>query len=343
MTLETIEKVFSGLFSSGWVGEQLYVAWHGGEPLVLPPDYYEQAFGVIAGLTPDGVKIEHAFQTNGMFVSEQWCDFFKKHNASVGVSIDGPEDIHNANRITRSGTGTYSDVIAGIRCLRRNGVPCSVITVLSALSLRHPKELHDFYQSEGITDVCFNIEEVEGVNEHTSLAGMETRAAYLDFMRQLWNFNVASGALYFIREFKDMFQKIIRPSDNIQIDNTLIEPFEHLNVDYLGNFSTFSPELLGQKNAYYDNFVVGNFWREGLAQSLESRPYKRLSRDVAAGVELCRNSCEYFPICGGGSPVNKLYENGTMISSETTYCRLNVKAIADLAMEIIETSAARDA
>jgi hypothetical protein len=51
-------------------------------------------------------------------------------------------------------------------------------------------------------------------------------------------------------------------------------------------------------------------------------------------------SCEYFAVCGGGAPVNKLYENGTIVSSETMYCRLNVKVIADLAMEIIESSAA---
>ena len=115
MTPETIGKIFSGLFSSGWVSEQLYVAWHGGEPLVLPPDYYEQAFGLIADLAPAGVEVEHAFQTNGMFIDDRWCEFFKRHGASVGVSIDGPEHIHDKNRIARSGTGTFSQVIKEIR------------------------------------------------------------------------------------------------------------------------------------------------------------------------------------------------------------------------------------
>jgi uncharacterized protein len=307
MTLETVEKIFSGLFSSGWVGNELYVAWHGGEPLVVPPDYYEQAFGVITDLTPAHVKVEHAFQTNGMLVNDEWCEFFKRRHAILGVSVDGPEAIHDASRTTRSGRGTYSEVIDGIRCLRRNGVKFSVITVLSRLSLGHPKELHDFYQREGITDVCFNIEEIEGSNAQSSLVGDEMRAEYQNFMRQFWNLNVTSGALSYIREFKDMLQKIIRPSDATQIDNTLTEPFEHINVDYRGNFSTFSPELLGHKNAYYRDFIIGNFCRESLAQSLESEAFKRLSRDVAAGVELCRGSCEYFSVCGGGSPVNKLY------------------------------------
>ena len=88
------------------------------------------------------------------------------------------------------------------------------------------------------------------------------------------NRNVATGAISYVREFRDMFQKIIRPVDDTGIDNTLIEPFEHLNVDYLGNFSTFSPELLGQRNDYYHNFVIGNLWRESLAQSLEVRAFQ---------------------------------------------------------------------
>ncbi len=343
MTLATIEKVFSGLFSSGWVGNELYVAWHGGEPLVLPMDYYEQAFRVVADHTPAHVTVEHAFQTNGMLIDDAWCAFFKRHKATVGVSIDGPEEVHDANRIARSGRGTYSEVIEGIRRLRRNDVRFCVITVLSALSLRRPKEMHDFYRSEGITDVCFNVEEIEGTNAHSSLLGDEMRAAHENFMRQIWNLNVASGALSYIREFKDMLQKVIRPSDGTEIDNTLTTPFEHLNVDYRGNFSTFSPEFLGHKNAYYRDFIVGNFWNGGLAQSLESEAFKRLNRDVAAGVEMCRRSCEYFSVCGGGSPVNKLYENGTIASCETMYCRLGVKAIADLAMEIIDSSAAQDA
>jgi uncharacterized protein len=340
MTLETINKIFSGLFSSGWVGEELDVVWHAGEPLVLPIDYYTQAFRAITCLTPASTKVQHAFQTNGMLINDDWCRFFKTHDITVGVSIDGPEEIHNANRVTRSGKATYSEAIAGIRCLRRNDVDFSVITVLSRASLGKARELHDFYQTEGITNVCFNIEEIEGSNTSSSLLGEDRAREYENFMRQFWNLNIRSNGLYYVREFKDMLAKIVRPTEYVEIDNTLIQPFDHLNVDYEGNYCTFSPEFLGHKNDHYSNFIIGNFWNNSLAESLESEAFNRLNRDVAAGVELCRTSCEYFSVCGGGSPVNKLYENGTIVSSETMYCRLNIKVIANLAMEIIENSAA---
>jgi uncharacterized protein len=340
MTLQTIERIFSDLFSSGWVSEELHVVWHGGEPLVLPVDYYAKAFRVIARLTPPGTTVHHAFQTNGMFINDEWCRFFKSHKTTVGVSIDGPEELHDRNRVSRSGNGTYRKVMSGVRFLRRHDVEFSVITVLSSASLQKAHELHDFYVSEGIKNVCFNVEEIEGSNSDSSLLSKNTRIEYEHFMREFWNLNVKSAGLYYVREFKDMLQKIVRPLEDTDIDNTLVEPFEHLTFDCHGNYSTFSPEFLGHKNARYNDFIIGNVWKNSLPESLQSEAFQRLCSDVAAGVQLCRTSCEYFPVCGGGAPVNKLYENGTIVSSETMYCRLNVKVIAGLAMEIIESSAA---
>jgi uncharacterized protein len=339
MSLETIERIFSEVFSSGWAADDLYLIWHAGEPLVLPIDYYDQAFDCIARLTPKHIAVSHAIQTNGMLIDDAWCRFFSARGVSLGVSIDGPQDLHDANRVTRSGTPTFAETIAGIRCLRRNQVDFSVISVLTDAALGRARDLYDFYRSEGIVNVCFNVEEIEGQNTKSSLSGEGKREAFENFMREFWNLNVDTNALIYIREFKDMIQKIVRPKEDDRIDNTLTEPFEHLNVDWRGNFSTFSPEFLGQRSEKYGDFVLGNFWRTGLAESLESDTFKRLNGDVAAGVALCRTTCAYFPVCGGGSPANKFYENGTLISAETLYCRMTVKAVADVAMEVIERTA----
>jgi uncharacterized protein len=334
MSLETIKRIFSSLYSSGWVGPELMVAWHVGEPLVLPIEYYRAAFDTIERLTPAAVKIQYAFQTNGMLIDDDWCRFFKAHNVQVGVSLDGPEDVHNANRLTRSGSPTFAQTIAGIRCLQRNDVGFGIITVLSSAALGKAKELYEFYSREGIKGICFNAEEIEGSNQTTSLADRENE--YDVFLRTFWNMNTEANDVFYIREFAEILEKIMTPR---QSGNSLVEPFVHLNVDWQGNYSTFSPELLGHKNEYYGDFIIGNFHKNSLAESLESASFRRMSSDVAEGVRLCRSSCEYFPICGGGSPANKLFENKTMASTETMFCRLNVKLPADIAMEIIENSA----
>ena len=339
MTLQTVTQIFSDLFSSEWVREELTVIWHAGEPLVLPINYYEEAFTEISRLTPDNVAVEHAFQTNGMLINDAWCEFFKKHSIMVGVSVDGPEYIHNQQRVTRAGKATYSSAISGIRCLQRNNVDFTVISVLTQASLSQARQMHDFYVAEGIKKVGFNVEEIEGSHTSSSLAGEDVTGQFEKFMRELWNLNIESQGIYYIRDFQQMFDHIIRPAEYDAIDNSVIEPFQHLNVDYSGNYSTFSPEFLGHHNDKYGNFIIGNFWTHKLTECLESEAYQRLSADVTAGTELCRSECKYFSVCGGGSPVNKLYENGNIVSTETMYCRLNVKVMARLAMEIIEASA----
>jgi uncharacterized protein len=342
MSLETLQRVISGVFSSGWVGEKLDVLWHAGEPLVLPINYYAGMFRTIESLKPSGTTIHHCFQTNGMFINDAWCEFFKAHNVQVGVSIDGPEAINDANRVTRSGRSTFDATMAGIRCLQRHEIEFSVITVLTAASLGREQELHDFYRREGIKNVCFNVEEIEGINTTSSLHGKEREHELEKFIREFWNLSVDSKALSYIREFRQMLQNILAPGSS-RLRNSLVDPFAIVTVDCNGKFSTFSPEFLGEKNDLYNNFIIGDFWETDLKGSMASEAFQRLNRDVAAGVELCRSSCDYFSVCGGGSPVNKLYENGTVVSSETMYCRLYTKLIADITMEIIEASAAAEA
>jgi len=259
MTLATIDRIFSALFSSQHVGENLDICWHAGEPLVLPIDYYRQAFDAIERLTPAGKKVQHCFQTNAMNIDDAWCGFFNAYGAKIGVSIDGPAEINDANRLTRSGQSTFSKTLAGIKCLQRHNVDFSVISVLSSASLNKAREMHDFYVSEGIKDVCFNIEEIEGIYADSSLNSRNKEIEFEKFMREFWNLTVNSGELYYVREFTDMLNCIVRPENDKLIYNSMVEPFAIVTVDWEGNFSTFSPELLGQKSDDYGNFIIREF------------------------------------------------------------------------------------
>lgn len=338
MSLETVDRIFAAIFETGWAGANLDVVWHAGEPLVLPVAYYRAAFDAVARHAPDSVAVRQCFQTNGMLIDDAWCEFFKSAHANVGISIDGPEEIHNANRVTRMGRGTFAETLAGIRCLQKNGVPFYVISVITDASLARARDMFAFYDAEGIRNVCFNVDEIEGSNQLSTLAAPEKEIAFGEFLRAFWNHVQASKEPYFVREVNEMIRRIVTPAE-VVIPNDLVEPFSILNFDCEGNFTTFSPELLGQTDTRYGNFVLGNVWTGALHEAAESPVFKGLSSDVAAGVEQCRATCEYFAICGGGAPSNKLYENGRFDSTETLYCRLRTKAVAKLALEIVENSA----
>ena len=90
------------------------------------------------------------------------------------------------------------------------------------------------------------------------------------------------------------------------------------------------------KNPAYEDFLLGNINRDSLVD-LPRRPnFARMLADIRAGVEMCRERCEYFSVCGGGEPVNKLAENGTFASTETTYCRLTKMRATDLVLDALE-------
>jgi uncharacterized protein len=333
---QTLHNLFSQVFASGWVGDNLAVVWHAGEPMVLPIDFYRNAFRMIDRLKPAGVEVAHSFQSNGTLIDEAWCAFFAEERIGVGVSIDGPKQFHDRYRLTRAGRGTFDRTMAGIRLLRRHEVPFHVISVLSAASMAAPHEMFDFFVEEGIEQVCFNVEESEGdhVSESFREAGVE--AAYYRFLSEFWRLSAAvPGKITFIREIEHAIRQVIRPAD-APFCNQLVEPFAIISMDWAGNISTFSPELLGLMNPAYDDFLLGNINHDFLID-LPRRPnLTKMLADIQAGVEMCREHCEYFSVCGGGEPVNKLAENGSFASSETTYCRLTKMRATDLVLDALE-------
>jgi uncharacterized protein len=333
---QTLRNLFSQVFASGWVQNCLSVVWHAGEPMVLPIAFYRDAFATIESLRPRDLSVVHSFQTNGTLIDEAWCAFFTEAKVNLGVSVDGPRHLHDRNRVTRSGRGTFDRAIAGIRLLRRREVPFHVISVLSSASMSSPQEMFDFYVAEGIEQVCFNVEESEGDHVSESFGNSGAEAAYYRFLGEFWRLSAAApGKITFLREIEQALQQVIRPKE-AAFRNQLVEPFAITSMDWAGNISTFSPELLGLKNPAYDDFLLGNINRDALVD-LPRRPvFARMLADIFAGVAMCRDSCDYFSVCGGGEPVNKLTENGSFASTETTYCRLTKMRATDLVLDALE-------
>jgi uncharacterized protein len=335
MQQSTVATLFAKIFTSGWTRDGLTVIWHAGEPLVVPTSFYEQAFATIESLRPAALQLRHSIQTNGTLITSRWCELFKKWNVGVGVSIDGPKHLHDAQRVTRSGRGTFDRTVAAIRMLRREQVPFHVISVLSLEAMNAPQEMLDFYLSEGIDDICFNVEESEGAHVSGLFAAGDAQSRFRAFLRAFWKLARQSNRIRFIREIDGILPRVFRREQS-PLNNMQVEPFGMLNVDCRGNVSSFSPELLGLKNAEYDNFIVGNINTDSLEGMRRSPSMMAMTRDVAAGVEACRQTCEYFSVCGGGAPVNKLAENGSFRTTRTSFCSLTQMVPIDLILDAFE-------
>jgi uncharacterized protein len=335
MEQSTVTTLFAKVFSSGWTRDGLTVIWHAGEPLVVPVSFYQTAFEAIEALRPASLQLRHSIQTNGMLITAEWCDLFKKWDVGVGVSIDGPKHLHDAHRVTRTGRGTFDKTLDGIRMLRAAKVPFHVISVLSQGGMKAPQEMLDFYLSEGIDNICFNVEESEGDHVSGLFAAGDAQGSFKRFLSDFWRLARQSGRVQFVREIDGMLPRVFRPDQSV-MKNSQVEPFGMLNVDCHGNVSSFSPELLGLKHADYYDFIIGNINTDSLEDMRVGAPMSAMLRDISAGVDACRESCEYFSVCGGGAPVNKLAENGSFRTTRTSFCGLTQMVPIDLILEAFD-------
>jgi uncharacterized protein len=341
MPLEMVAATIEKIFGADLVFGPLTVIWHAGEPLAVPISYYEKAFDEIGRRSPTGAVIRHCMQSNGTLINEAWCRFISQHNVSIGLSIDGPAEIHDAHRKTRSGRGSHHAAMEGLRQLQAHGIPFHVISVITRQSLGRAKEIYRFFYNLGISQLGFNIEEIEGQNATSSLtsSGWMTESVET-FMATIFQLQKADGGRMRIREFDAALGKIQSQISLRSFDfphfNEQVRPFGILNVDCDGNYSTYSPELLGMNLSPYGSFSFGNILKNDFVEAVENPKFRAVFADIQSGINLCKDSCAYYGYCGGGAPANKYYENGSFATAETMFCKYSVKLPLDIVLSDLE-------
>lgn len=118
-------------------------AWHGGEPLLAGKEFFRKAVALEQKYA-EGRTVENSIQTNGLLLDDEWCAIFRDNNFLVGVSIDGPEHIHDAHRVDAGGQPTFAHVIKGIERLYRNRVEYNTLTTVNIHSEGRGAEVYNF-------------------------------------------------------------------------------------------------------------------------------------------------------------------------------------------------------
>jgi uncharacterized protein len=350
MSDEVLRASASFIFACELPGREIEFLWHAGEPLAAGLPFYQRAFALLEERAPAGVRVHHTIQTNGTLLSPEWCELIAKYHVAIGLSVDGPAEIHDLSRRTWSGKSTHAKVMEGYHLLRRNGIPVGAICVLTRESLKWPDRIYGFFKDAGFASLAFNVEESDGVYLHSSLqdAGAEdVEALYESFMRRIWQRWREDGAVIVIREFKQLLDCIqrLQLNDAFVRDPPEVSPFTIITIRRDGGISTFSPELASTPSAEYGNFVLGNVCTDTPSAVAGGAAFLRLYRDIAIGRERCQESCEYYPLCGAAFQSNRFTEHGSFHVTETLTCRLHRKILTDVIVDelIGDSRAIRDA
>ena len=123
-------------------------AWQGGEPTLLGRDFFEKAMRLQKKYCKIGMVIHNTIQTNGTLLDDKWCEFFRKNRFLVGISIDGPRELHDACRTDKGGKGTFDRVMKGLALLRKHKVDFNILCTINAVNGDHPVEVYRFFRDE---------------------------------------------------------------------------------------------------------------------------------------------------------------------------------------------------
>jgi len=350
ITLPRLSTFFSKILSSGYVRDQLIVSWHCGEPLVLGPGYYEEAIERIRVLAelhrgPD-FKVLHDFQTNGTLIDDRWCALFNKHRdtVTVGVSCDGPSDLHDVYRRDWKETGTFGRTTRGIELLVANDIKFGLIAVVSPRTLRHPDRFFDFFYKyrRHVSEFRFNLlDDFADSGEFSYRDGQETYSAFLNAMLDKLASLDASNELINVKNFSYFYERLFSPPAQRwkYTADRMSRPFRAFNVAINGDVSTFYAGLTIDEcpDVYGDGrgLVVGNLNDQSLDDIARSPKLARLYEDFRRSHAFCEKRCRYFRLCPGGYNLIKFKRHGTFEVAETPECTIQVKTFADAMIEHI--------
>jgi len=139
-TLET----FIRQYIEGQNFKEVVFSWQGGEPTLRGLDFFRKVVALEKKYAPSHMRCENDLQTNGTLLTGEWCEFLREENFLVGLSIDGPRELHDAYRKDKDGTGTFDKVLSAVRLLHKHKVKFATLSCVNRLTGRHPQEVYRF-------------------------------------------------------------------------------------------------------------------------------------------------------------------------------------------------------
>ena len=278
--------------------------WQGGEPTLMNPDFLRLAVDLQKKYRSPGMRIHNVLQTNGVNLNEEWCQLFKEFDFLIGVSLDGPRELHDTFRLDKAGNPTFDRVMTGISLLKQYQVELNILTCVHAANVNHPIELYRFLRDEvGARFLQFipiverdnesGFQEREDITER-SVTGRQ----YGDFLMAIFNewvledvgrvfiqiFDVALAAWYGQRPGLCIFEQtcgkalVVEHNGGVYACDHFVEP----------------------------KYKLGNLMETPLSELAVSAQQKAfgLAKEETLP-DFCRG-CEVHFICNGGCPKNRV-------------------------------------
>ena len=127
---------------------EVSIAWQGGEPILMGLDFFKRSVELVKKYRRPFQHVIYTLQTNGTLLDDEWCAFFKEHDYLIGLSVDGPSEMHNTYRVDKGGKGSFDQVKRGWDLLQKHGVDTNILCAVHASNASHPLEVYRFFRDD---------------------------------------------------------------------------------------------------------------------------------------------------------------------------------------------------
>lgn len=314
------EEYIKQLLEAHGVGE-VVLAWQGGEPTLMGLDFYKRSLEHVEKYRKPGQQIQHTIQTNGTRLSDDWAKFFATNKFLVGLSIDGPQKMHDAYRVYKSGKGSFDSVMQGWEVLRKYAVDINILCTIHAANAESPLEVYHFFRDELHTQFIQFIPIIERTTEYElplanlgwgKKSGIErptyTQKGWLTTDRsvkaeQYGNFMIA------------IFEEWVRKD----VGKMYVQSFDVALASWLGIHALciFSPtcgnavalehngDLYSCDHFVDPDFLLGNIQTEHMSDLVNSTKQRKFGQDKQDTLPQYCQECEVKFACYGGCPKDR--------------------------------------
>lgn len=310
MSAETQEAVTKRIMETAIYG--CTIAFQGGEPTLAGLDFFHRQLELEKKYNVHHIKVNHAIQTNGLLIDDEWAAFFAENGFLVGVSLDGRKQLHDTYRVDAQGKGTYSRVMRAIQILKNHNVEFNILSVLTEQGARSVRSTYGFFARNGLVwqqyIACLDPLGCEpGHTEYSlSVDGFEQ---YLKSVFDCWYQDAMAGKLRYHRYFFNIMSLMLgRPPEACDMNGVC-------GTQYVveADGSTYPCDFY-----MLDEWRLGNLVTDSFEELDKKRGELRFIELSAEALEHCRG-CKWIGLCRGGCRRSREGITGTPLG-ENYFC-----------------------
>ena len=291
--------------------------WQGGEPTLLGIDFFERVIHLQKPFTRRKI-IKNYLQTNGILLTDQWCEFLKRHNFMVGISLDGPQEIHDRYRRDRGGAATFDQAMRGLKLLQKHKVDYNVMACVAKETAYRPLDVYHFFKEQGVEFIQFSpvIERVAGSKEKAfglQLAGPASLAQN-EANDQVTEWTVEP------EKYADFLIAILDEWIRNDVGKVFVMNYEWALNSWMGNVSPVcifarqcgrsvvvehNGDLYACDHTVYPQYKLGNILETDPLEMVEMSMQQEFGSSKETSLPKACLECEVLEACWGGCPKHR--------------------------------------